>query len=168
MKIAFVFLLFALPSMAQNVRPFAAACGPQEQHLQVVKDNNNHTPADMETGKARIIFINQLVIDATLIGHYTEPIGMDGAWVGANHNNSWFSIAVEPGEHHFCSLIDQRFDSGGIELLHLNVEAHKTYYVRSRFLRVNNTVLHNFDLIDSDQGAYLVSIFPKSEVKVKK
>lgn len=167
MKLVLLLLLAVAPSMAQT-HSFSAACGAQDQHLQVVTDKKNHTPADMEPGKARIIFINQLVLDSTLIGHYVEPIGMDGAWVGANHNNAWFSIAVEPGEHHFCSRIDLRLFPEGIELLHLNAEAGKTYYIRSRFFRVDNTVLHNFDLIGSDQGAYLVSLISMSVWKMKK
>jgi len=32
----------------------------------------------------------------------TVRFGLDGAWAGANNNNSYFAAMVDPGVHHLC------------------------------------------------------------------
>ena len=82
---------------------------------------------------------------------------MNGAWVGATQHNSYFSISVEPGEHHMCA------DTGPvIALAHFNAEAGKVYYFRARAFGGENQRLFDFDPLDSDQAKYLIASYPLS------
>ena len=85
---------------------------------------------------------------------------MDGAWAGADHSNSYFAVSAAPGEHHLCatlqsSLVDDRF-----EFAHFTAEAGKVYFFRTRLVLSRSVELLQLEPIDSDQGNYLVAIYP--------
>jgi hypothetical protein len=61
------------------------------------------------------------------------------------------------------SLVAQRF-----ELAHFTAEAGKTYYYRTRLVMSRTEVLLQLDVIDSDQGEYLVATFPMAVSTPKK
>ncbi len=95
-------------------------------------------------------------------------LAMDGAWVGANHGNSYFSVSVEPGEHHVCVTLQSSFVAQRVELAHFTAEAGKTYYYRSELVTSRSVELLELDPIDSDQGKYLIDSFPLSVSTPKK
>ena len=96
-------------------------------------------------------------------------VAMDGAWVGANHTNSYFSVSVEPGEHHACVIMQYLRMSQHAELAHFTAEAEKAYYYRTRLIPGGVGVeLIELSAIDSDQGKYLVATFPLSISSPKK
>jgi hypothetical protein len=49
-------------------------------------------------------------------------MGLDGEWVGATQRNSYFSLSVDPGEHHVCAT------EGGqlFAFAHFTAEAEKS------------------------------------------
>ena len=49
-------------------------------------------------------------------------LAVDGAWVGANHGNSYFSVSVEPGEHHVCVTLQSSLVAQRVELAHFTAE----------------------------------------------
>jgi hypothetical protein len=59
-------------------------------------------------------------------------VGIDGAWVGANHGESYFFFPISPGEHHLC--IDWQSSHSRLSKLGsavtFNAETGKTYYFR--------------------------------------
>jgi len=81
---------------------------------------------------------------------------MDGAWVGANHGNSYFSVSVAPGEHHVCVTLQSSLVAQRVELAHFTAEADRVYYFRTRLVMSRTVELLELDPIDSDQGKYLV------------
>jgi hypothetical protein len=93
---------------------------------------------------------------------------MDGAWVGAQHGNSYFSEAVEPGDHHVCIMLQSSLVAQRFELAHFTAEAGKTYYYRTRLVMSRTVELLELDAIDSDQGEYLVATFPMAVSTPKK
>jgi hypothetical protein len=93
---------------------------------------------------------------------------MDGAWVGANHGDSWFAVSVAPGEHHLCATLQSSFVNQRMELAHLQAEAGKVYYYRTRLVMSGTVELLDFDPIDSDQGRYLIASLPLSVSHPKK
>lgn len=99
MKVALIVLLFAAPALAQSL--FAAlpgACGPANVSFNVKLDDTQHTPPLPEPRKAQAYFIQDKGVYPFGIGGTVEStIGIDGAWVGQNKNNSYFSAPVEPG-----------------------------------------------------------------------
>jgi hypothetical protein len=97
-------------------------------------------------------------------------IASDGAWVGANHHNSYFSFAVDPGEHHLCANWQSRIArlSQIVGLVHFTAEVGKVYYFRTRVLGAIATNFFDFELIDSDQGRLFVASIPLSISHPKK
>src|SRR5580692_1163038 len=94
------------------------ACGPREMKLEVKVDRSQHpTPAPPE-GKALVYVVNQEVHD---------NIGLDGKWAGANERNTYFFVAVDPGEHHLCVYATYH-GASWLSLHSLQAKAGDTYY----------------------------------------
>ena len=92
----FLVMFLALSVFAQGTSSrLALACGPKDVTF-TVKMDPSHEPAEPEPGKARVAFIQ----DDSMWGehqHYVMKIGLDGAWVGAYKQNSYFTVSVDPG-----------------------------------------------------------------------
>jgi hypothetical protein len=158
MRIALIMMFLAASAFAQD-RPAvaAAACGPQDPDFEVKLDKSKHTLVQPEPGKARVYFIQDIGRVNCIGACVKTNIGMDGTWVGAVRRNSYFSVSVEPGEHHMCA----NFGSV-IALAHFNAEAGKVYYFRARPFGSEGQTLFDFDPIDSDQAKYLIASYPLS------
>ncbi len=87
-------------------------------------------------------------------------LGVDGAWLGAIRENSYFVATISPGEHHFCEALPYYREEKFAVLGHLQAEAGKTYFYRTRYLE--------FGPIDSDEGKYLLASYPLSVAQGKK
>ncbi|MGC1372289.1 MAG: DUF2846 domain-containing protein [Candidatus Sulfotelmatobacter sp.] len=167
MKIALVMLFFAASAFAQDLPALTAACGRDNVSFKVKLDQSAHTVSQPDPGKARVYFISDAGTNMT-VGYPTVKLAMDGAWVGANHGNSYFSASVEPGEHHICVELQSSLVAPRVELAHFTAEAGKVYYYRTRLVTSRRFELLEIDPIDSDQGRYLVGTFPLSISKPKK
>jgi hypothetical protein len=166
MRIIALAMLFAASAFAQvQVANPKAACGPERVRFKVNRDESQHTLAQPEPRKARVYFIHDAGTEY-LTGYPTVKIAMDGSWVGANHGNSYFSISVDPGEHHVCVSLQSSLISQHVELAHFTAAADMVYYYCTRLgLKV---WLLDLDAIDSDQGKYLVASFPLAVSTPKK
>ncbi len=93
-------------------------------------------------------------------------IGLDGAWVGAYRQNSYFTVSVEPGDHHVCANVQSNSSVGHlIALAHFTAEAGNVYYFRTRFfggLPEPAPPFVDLDPVDSDQAKYMITSFPPS------
>jgi hypothetical protein len=168
MKIALITLALAASAFAQ-VAPTgsSAACGAWNVSFKVKVDESQHTLTQPDPEKARVYFIQDAGTSIGL-GYPTVKLGMDGKWVGANRLNSYFSVSVEPGEHHVCVTLQSSLVTQRVELAHFTAEAGKTYYYRTRLIMSRSVELLELDPIDSDQGRYLVALFPRSVSNPKK
>ena len=160
MKIAF-FSLFLATFLAAScpAQSVTASCGAGNVSFKVKLDETRHTPAAPAPGKALVYFIHDAGSDA-VIAYPTTKFAMDGAWAGADHSNYYFAVSAAPGEHHLCatlqsSLVDDRF-----EFAHFTAEAGKVYFFRTRLVLSRSVELLQLEPIDSDQGNYLVAIYP--------
>jgi len=140
-----------------------AACGPKSVNFDVKLDDSRHTLLPAEPGKARVYFIQDLG-PISCVACTTTRIGLDGSWAGAVHHNSYFSVSVEPGEHHVCANPQSRFAAINriVALAHFTAEAGKVYYFRARVVGDKDNPFFDFDPIHSDQGEYLAGRFPLS------
>lgn len=177
MKVALAIFLFAAPALSQQKvrlgQPTAdasPACGPAQASFKVKVDNTQHTLVPPEAGKARIYFIHEAGIPFArlTVGYPTSKFAIDGAWVGADHGNSYFSTSVDPGEHHLCATLQSSLVDERVELAHFVAEAAKVYYYRTRLVLSGSVELLELESIDSDQGQYLVGLYPLSTSKLKK
>lgn len=98
----------------------------------------------------------------------TSKIGLDGAWVGANENSSYFAVSVAPGEHHVCAnLQSRRGHPAGF--VHFTAEAGRVYYFNARVVYGEEAGAYLFlDAVDSDQARYLIASYPLSVSTPKK
>ncbi len=172
MKIFLFVLLCCAPLLAEE-RPASpsSACGSLNVSLAVDLDDSSHLVQAADAGRARIYFI-QDTGQSMNIGYPTTRIGIDGEWVGANKKNSYFSVAVTPGEHHLCLAMQSfvaRFAPQVIELAHVNAEAGQVYYYRSRIIASQNGPEYLvFDPVDSDEAKYLIAGYPLAVSHPKK
>lgn len=146
------------PAWAENKSAaLPPACGPNDVTFKVKLDKSQRSLTPPEPGKARIYFLQDSAVTA-LYSPPTGPtmFGVDGAWVGAIHGRSYFSVAVDPGEHHFCALLQFGRLSKSVVLAHLQTEAGRTYFYRMRLIED----LLALGPVDSDEGEYLISSSP--------
>jgi len=165
MKLAVIVLLSAASAFSQAVP--TTACGSENISFNVKRDDSQHQLAPPEAAKARVYFVHDAGTGITL-GYPTVKLAIDGAWVGANHGNSYFSVSVEPGEHHVCVTLQSSLVAQRVELAHFTAEAGKTYYYRTQLVTSRSVELLELDSIDSDQGKYLIDSFPLSVSAPKK
>ena len=168
MKTVFAVMIFAASALAQGSSfRIASACGPKNVSFAVKLDESHQPPAQPESGKARVYF----VLDDGPWGkyqHYVLKIGLDGAWVGAYKRNSYFTVSVEPGEHHVCANVQSNSWEGTLlALAHFTAEPGKVYYFRTQFLAGTRSLYPALSLLaleplDSDQAKYLIASYPLS------
>ncbi len=157
-------MLLAVSALGQQESgALAAACGPKSTSFNVKLDEAQHTLAQPEPGKALVYFVQDIGKVNCLGSCMTTKIGLDGAWVGANQDNSYFSVSVEPGEHHVCANPQSRVGwvSRVVALAHFTTEPGNVYYFRTRNSG-GTSLLFDLDPIDSDQAKYLISSYPLS------
>jgi hypothetical protein len=168
MKIALLSLLLVASAVtccpAQSV---TASCGAGNVSFKVKLDDTQHTPAPPLPGKALVYFIHDAGSDAVL-AYPTTKFAMDGAWVGADHSNSYFAVPVEPGEHHLCATLQSSLVDDRSEFAHFTAEPGKVYFFRTRLVLSRAVELLELEPIDSDQGRYLVAIYPLAVSTPKK
>jgi uncharacterized protein DUF2846 len=166
MRTIVLVMLFAASAFAQaQSAALPAGCGPENVSLVVKLDKSQHTLAQPESGKALVYFIQEKGADA--LGVTTE-IGLDGTWVGANKNNSYFAVSVEPGEHHVCANV-QSHRGHPVRLAHFTAEAGAVYYFNARIIYGEEASAYLFlGAVDSDQANYLLASFPLSVSNPKK
>lgn len=177
MKVTLAIFFFAASAISQQKIRFgqpiansSLACGPAQASFRVKVDDTQHTLAPPEAGKARIYFIHEAGLPFTRLtfAYPTSKFAIDGAWVGADHGNSYFSASVDPGEHHLCATLQSSLVEDRVELAHFLAEAGKVYYYRTRLVLSGSVELLELESIDSDQGQYLLGSYPLSISKLKK
>jgi hypothetical protein len=166
MRFICLVMLSALSAFAK-VPPAVAppSCGPENANSYVKLEQSQHALAQPEPGKAWVYFIQEKGPDAFGV---TTQIGLDGTWVGANKNSSYFAVSVEPGEHHVCANV-QSFRGHPVGLVHFTAEAGKVYYFDARIVYGEEARVYLFlGAVDSDQAKYLIASLPLSASNPKK
>jgi hypothetical protein len=180
MKTALILLLTILLPAAVSIRAqqpqtaLPSACGPADAKFwSKAGERSQKSESKQDAGKARIYFVHQLGNGNgpwTGTGQPTFPIGLDGNWVGAVHDSSFFFVDVAPGEHHVCVLEQTYRRTGGdsLELMPLRVEAGNSYFVLTR-MEITGSNMGNFSLSEAnrDMGQFLIDTLPISNWRRK-
>lgn len=166
MKIATTLLFLLLPCLAfaqSSATAAAAACGDDTAKFDVKTDKHNHPNSQPTEGKALVYFLEDDSMFASIFKPTTR-VGLDGAWTGATHGDSYFYFSVEPGEHHLCASWQS---AENWNFAHRAAAAHFTAHTGDIFyFRVRNIYskewLASIDLepVDSDEALFLMSTFP--------
>lgn len=175
MKTLFAVLLLASSAFAQNqasaTNVQAAACGPNDAHFDIKKDSSEH-PAQVKAGKALVYIIQDEDHVDCLKCDTTTRVGMDGAWIGATHGDSYFFFAAAPGEHHLCANRLPQFGivTKPLALFGFTAEAGKTHYFRIHavYSSGNAATYSDFSAVNPDEAKYLISISPYAVSRPKK
>jgi hypothetical protein len=173
-------LVLAAPARAQ-ILTAAAGCGPDQVHIHTKHDKHAQAPQP-DPAKATVYFIEDDT-DFNQVPMPTTRIGIDGQWVGATHEDSYYAFQLAPGVHHLCAAWQGAGDNGsslvtGAYLgypsrstaLLLTVQAGGVYYVLDRNLydAHDQSVTRanvGLSLVDSAQAAPLLSKRPFSVTK---
>lgn len=173
MKTLLALLLLASPVFAQDQSAAALAasgCGPSETQFNVKTDSKNHPMGQPLPGKA-LIYVIEDQPGVCLLDCITTRVGIDGAWVGANHATSYSYFSIDPGDHRVCtqwqSSLKMYSDKGSA--ITMKAEPGKTYFVKVRI-----TVHENqywgivLEPIDPAEGSFLISSAAYSTATQKK
>lgn len=166
-----VSLLFAVQARA-TILP--DACGDDKVKFDVKTENSKTALAPPEDGKAQIVFIEN---ENHMIGPFmyaTVRFGMDGAWAGANNNNSYFTLSVAPGVHHLCASWQSALGrvKKNIDVASFTAEPGKVYYFAA-IVKVTPTGDNNANIdfslsqLDEDEGKYRVKAWKLATWKSK-
>jgi len=120
----------------------AKACGPENVKHSARTDKKQHPTPEPPADKALIY-----VLRPTMSGNKVQTkLGVDGKWMGVNRGDNYFFFTLEPGEHYFCSLAENK------SVLALKVEAGKTYYLQQKirfgWMKARNQLV----LLDEAEG----------------
>jgi len=139
------------------------ACGDDKVKFDVATQSHQPPPAPPAAGKAQIVFVEN---ENHMLGPFmyaTVRFGLDGAWAGANSNNSYFVVTVDPGVHHLCVSWQSALPmlKKSIDVASFTAEPGKVYYFAANVKVIptgENTATYDFDLsqLDDDAGQYRV------------
>ncbi len=153
--IMFLGVAFTSTSAQTPYGPLPSSCGPKSVDFNVTLEKSQHSLMQPAEGKARVYFIR----DLDPANSRSMMFGIDGAWVGAIRENSYFSVTITPGEHHICAASPYFREEKLVVLAHLQAEAGRMYFYRTRYLELGP--------IDSDEGKYLIASYPLSVSRPK-
>jgi hypothetical protein len=157
--------------LAKDTDLGAPGCGDPDSKFEVRTNKGEH-PAQADAGKALVYFIED---DSEFTSH-PKPItriGIDGQWVGANHGNSFFYIAVDPGVHHLCASWQSSVILGQghkTAAAHFTADAGSIYYfaVKNRWQLDVGTAGMKLNPVDSDEGQLMANKLSLSSFQPKK
>jgi len=166
MKTLLIVALLASSALAADQSAIAAAesaCGPGNIQFDVKTEGNHHPTAVTQDGKALVYVVGVFEAPKNQLVKPTTKIGLDGTWVGANKSNSYFSVPVEPGDHHLCMAWQSRLKGYAkkVALSSFSAEAGKAYYFRARIIEHDDgrSAWFSLDLdpVNDDQGKLLIA-----------
>jgi hypothetical protein len=131
-------LVCGVCASAKTVLP--DACGDDSVKFDVKTEKDQRQPAGPAAGKAQIVFIENENQALGIGKHATIRYGMDGTWMGANNDNSYFVADVDPGVHHLCVSWQSSLGvlKKSIDVASFTAEAGKVYYFAAN-IAITNT-----------------------------
>ena len=164
LNLGIVFLSASLAFAAQaRATVLPDACGDDKVKFDVKTEKGQSAPATPEAGKAQIVFIEN---ENHMIGPFmyaTVRFGLDGAWVGANNNNSYFTLDVAPGVHHLCASWQSALGrvEKNVDAASFTAEPGKVYYFAADVTVIptgdnHANITFGLSQLDEDKGKYRV------------
>jgi hypothetical protein len=172
MKLSLTLLLvafFIVSSTQTQAAKLPDACGDDKVKFDIKLQSDAPAPSDPAPGKAQIFFIESSKKPMALgcmgrCGNFTR-YGMDGAWVGATKDNSYFVLSLDPGVHHLCAVRGKEIyaealtvDAGKAYYFQVNYNAEGTQYGDSNHPNYQIKSNVDFSLLTEDKGKYLVKV----------
>lgn len=176
MKIKFIVLLFVgmFASTAQgHAATLPDACGSDRINFEVALKKDQPVPAPPAAGKAQIVFIETSTRSGRWVpfasSEFTLRFGLDGKWVGATGNKSYFTVDIDPGKYHLCSSAQGSGHAKNmIGMSSFTAEAGKVYFFEFKIenLLDGQGFSHyssGFSRLDDDDGSFRVKTYAVSK-----
>ena len=140
----------------------AAGCGPEQVNFEVKADKKQHPAPQPEAGQGLVYVFADVPgtnYGGIAVHTVTTRVGLDGTWVGANNNHSYFFFAVSPGDHRLCTNWQSSLASRSkvAQAITLTAEAGKVYYFRIKMVFPENRVIMKLEPLDPAEGQLLVA-----------
>jgi len=173
----FLCLSFAATAIAKEIE-LPDSCGDPNTKFEVTTHKSTDPLPAPDAGKGMIVFIQPFKPPAC-VGCAAQRYAMDGQWVGATQKDSYFTLQVKPGGHHFCSTGPL---ANEIAIRSFEVKAGTTYFLQARLITGGPLTQEEFDsqiscenkrfhygmsLLDEEKGKYLIKSFEVAEFKKK-
>jgi hypothetical protein len=157
------------------------SCGDSKTKFEVTTQKSTTALPAPDANKALIVFLEPNELPC--LGCYTQRFAMDGQWVGATKKESYFTLQVEPGQHHFCATGVMR---NTIAIRSFEVKAGGTYFLQARWISRESPLTQEendsqvvpagtgkhdlrfgMSLLDEEKGRYLIKSYDVAEFKQK-
>ncbi len=151
-----------------------SACGPSDIQFDVKADKSQHPTAPAQDGKSVVYVVEVFERPGNQLARPTTKVGLDGTWVGANKDNSYFFFNVAPGDHHLCAAWQSRLKGYAkkVALTSFSAEAGKAYYFRARIVEHDEGhgawFTLDLDPVNNDEAQLLVASSAYSAFHAKK
>ncbi len=148
------------------------ACGSDAIRFEVDTKKDQPPPAPPSDGNAQIVFIQTVIRPHFWVGNagYTTRYGVDGKWVGATGDNTYFVVNVPAGAHHLCYSVHGSKDKVGTASF--KAEAGMTYYfefkVETQRVGQGGIIDTSFRRVDEDEGQFRVKASKLSVPTIQK
>jgi len=163
----FVFCLcvaLAPAAQARSKTVLPDSCGSDSVKFDVKAEKDQPPPGAPADGKAQIVFVGSVPYEGPMARFPAIRFGVNGAWVGANKGNSYFTMDVAPGEQNVCVSAQGVMPGIAKDLIDMQTftaEAGKVYYYEARFGMVgggNGGGVVTFGLapLNENEGKYRV------------
>jgi hypothetical protein len=161
-------LLPAVQSLAKSKTILPDACGDDSIQFDAKEEKDNPALTVPDDSKALIVFIETMPGERMM--QSTTRFGIDGAWVGATKNTSYFTRSVSPGEHNLCASMQSapsREKKAFTHVASLTAEPGKVYYFEAQIATANILSL-DFAQLSEAEGKYRVKAWKFATSKPKK
>jgi hypothetical protein len=175
----FFCLSFAAAAMAKEIE-LPDSCGDPKTKFDVTTHKSTTPLPAPDADKALIVF-TQPHSPLGCIGCTAQRYAVDGQWVGATQKDSYFTLQVKPGQHHFCSTGPM---ANTIAIRSFEVKAGATYFLQARYIGGNGPLTeeehdsqvipagrkafhYGMSLLDEEKGRYLIKSYEVAEFKKK-
>lgn len=119
------------------------SCGDDNVKFDVKTGAGQPEPTGPEEGKAQIVLIEDENGPIGTFMYATVRFGMDGAWVGADYSNSYFTLTVDPGVHHLCASWQSSLKrlKKNVNLTSFTAEPGRIYYFAAHVTMTSREVV---------------------------
>lgn len=167
-------LVSGVCASAKTVLP--DSCGSDSVKFDVKTEKDQPPPAAPADGKAQIVLVGTVPNEGALMHWPAIRFGINGAWVGANKGNSYFTLDVAPGAQNICVSAQGVMAGMAKDLVDMQTftaEAGKVYYFEARFGMIgggNGGGVVTFGLapLNENDGKYRVKAWKLATWKTNK
>ena len=138
-----------------------AACGPLKTRFNVHTAKDQHPLVTPDLGRALIYIIQEDEFSVTMLGGFPTRYGLDGEWIGADRDNSYFYLSVGAGEHHICGewQIDFAHHIRPLSLASFVARPGEAYFFRARVVFASGDGQRSIQLepVNTEEGKLLIA-----------